>query len=568
MRFTGVAGLCLWALSAAAYAHLSVWLTHATHKIRPDAQATVRNKMRLFAAHGEYAALQISVRASQPVQVVRIVPTALDGPNAVIGRWQMTVYREAFIRTVHPTNVVAPVGLWPDALIPTVDNYYHERRDALPWSVPAHFTQSFWLDIYVPRTVSAGLYRGAVMVTVRDHGVMRERVMHIRLRVFTFAIPATSSLPSSFGFDGAPLSLVFRGHYGRLSNAKLIHLTKLFDIAALKDRIALGGGSGIPAPMHWAHGRLTMDWHDYDREVRPFMTGCKAAHGARWRMTDVRWLSHVFYKKMPPREQVAYFRAWARHFRHEHWHVGLYALGVDEPHSAEQFATANRRAAIIHRATRRVLPMVTSISVHKLDLKDFGILCPVVNDVEGLDDINRQPMLARYARRYHLKIWWYQSCMSHGCWVVGKKSSLGWPSYMIDQPAIYNRIMPWLSWKYGIQGELYYDTDIGFSMGRKNPWTDQYHFGGNGDGTLFYPGSPAVIGGKHAIPIQSIRLMMIRAGYQDYEYLHMASRLYGRQAILQLIRGAIRSTHSWTKHPRVLRELKYRLALMIERRMS
>lgn len=562
--WAGFVVLC-WAIMPA-HAHVSVWLSHSTHKIRPGAPAGVRSGIRLFAARGEYVAYQISVRASQASRVLRIVPTPLEDRAFAIGRWQMTVYREAFIDIVHPTNVDSKLGLWPDALIPTVDNYYHERRNALPWPVAAHFTQTFWVDVYVPRTAGAGIYHGKVTVFTRTHGRTRVRILNVTLRVLPFAIPATSSLPSSFGFDGAPLSLVFRGHYGRLSNAQLIHLTQLFNIAALRDRIALSGGSGIPAPMREVHGHLKINWHNYDQEVRPFITGCKAVHGAHWRITDVRWLTHVFYHKMPPHEQAQYFRAWVRHFHKEHWHVPLYALTVDEPHSHLQFTTANRRAAIMRRLTHGVLPLVTTNHVRRLDLKDYGILCPVINNVEGLDNINHRPELGRYARRYHMKLWWYQSCMSHGCWVVGGRSSLGWPSYMIDQPAIYNRIMPWLTWKYHMQGELYYDTDIGFSMGRKNPWKDQYHFGGNGDGTLFYPGTPAVIGGSKDIPIQSLRLMMIRAGYQDYEYLHLASRLYGRPAVMKVIDGAIRSTHDWTKSPAVLRALKWRLAMMISRK--
>ncbi|MHB8255414.1 MAG: DUF4091 domain-containing protein [Acidiferrobacter sp.] len=565
-RILGVFCL-LCAMVAPAHARLSVWLSHSTHKIRPNTQARSHSHIRMFAAHGEYAAFQVSVRSRHKMRVLRVVPTPLENHTAVIGRWQMTVYREAYIKTVHPTNVSAPLGLWPDALIPTVDNYYHERRNALPWQVPARFTQTFWVDIYVPRTVDPGLYRGKVTVFIRSHGRSRVRIVSVRLRVLPFAIPRTSSLPSSFGFDGAPLSLVFRGHYGRFSNAQLIHITQLFNTAALKDRIALSGGSGIPAPMRMVHGRLKLNWHDYDKEVRPFVTACQAAHGARWRITDVRWLSHVFYHKMPPQEQAQYFRAWVRHFRKEHWHVPLYALAIDEPHSQLQFATANRRAAVMRKLTHGVLPLVTTNHVHKLDMKNIGILCPVINKMEGLDDVDHRAELGRYAKRYHFGLWWYQSCMSHGCWVVGKRSSLGWPSYMIDQPAIYNRIMPWLTWKYRVQGELYYDTDIGFSMGRKNPWKDQYHFGGNGDGTLFYPGTPSVIGGSKDIPIQSIRLMMIRAGYQDYEYLHLASRLYGRAAVSRVIDGAIVSTHEWTRKPAVLRALKWRLAQMIVRKI-
>ncbi len=554
-------------LCGPAHAALAVWMTHATHKIRPEAPRESVSSLALFGARGEYVAYQISIRSSAPVVVERIVPGGLRDGTSLIGRADMTVYREAFIRTVHPSNVAAATGLWPDALIPTVDNYYHERRDALPWHVPAHFTQSFWVDVYIPRAAAAGVYDAPVtVITSASRGVARH-IVHVRLRVLGFSIPRTPTLPSAFGFEGPPLSLVFRGHYGLLSNDQLMRLTRLFNVAGLKDRIALSGGSGIPAPMTYKDGRVRMNWREYDREVRPFMVGCPAAHGARWRTTDVRWLSHVFDHRMPPREQQAYFRAWVRHFRKEKWPVSLYALTVDEPHSAKQFDSANRRARIIRAATRAVAPLVTTVHASRLDLRNFGILCPVINDMDNLDDVNRQPELERLARHYHLKIWWYQSCMSHGCWVVGGRDTLGWPSYMIDQPAIYNRIMPWLTWKYAIQGELYYGTDIGFARGRKDPWVDQYHFGGNGDGTLFYPGTPAVIGGKRDIPIQSIRLMMIRAGYQDYEYLHLASRLYGRSRIERLISPLIVSTHDWTKSPRALRALKWRLGQMIEARL-
>src|SRR5262249_12332512 len=52
-----------------------------------------------------------------------------------------------------------------------------------------------------------------------------------------------------------------------------------------------------------------------------------------------------------------------------------------------------------------------------------------------------------------------------------------------------------------------------------------YDFGGNGDGTLLYPGTPAVIGGVTNIPVASIRLKMIRKGFEDYEYMKLVSDL-------------------------------------------
>jgi hypothetical protein len=51
-------------------------------------------------------------------------------------------------------------------------------------------------------------------------------------------------------------------------------------------------------------------------------------------------------------------------------------------------------------------------------------------------------------------LWWYQSCASHGCNMVGGDYFHGWPSYMIDVDAVANRIMQWLTWKYDVKGEL------------------------------------------------------------------------------------------------------------------
>lgn len=41
--------------------------------------------------------------------------------------------------------------------------------------------------------------------------------------------------------------------------------------------------------------------------------------------------------------------------------------------------------------------------------------------------------------------------------------------------------------------------------------------GGNGEGTLFYPGRPDKIGGSDHIPVSSLRLTLIREGNEDYE---------------------------------------------------
>src|SRR5206468_10330843 len=98
----------------------------------------------------------------------------------------------------------------------------------------------------------------------------------------------------------------------------------------------------------------------------------------------------------------------------------------------------------------------------------------------------------------------------------GDATQAGWRTHRIDRPAAQNRAMEWQAWRQRAAGEHYYDTTYACTEG--DAWTGQYYFGGNGDGTLFYPGTPAKIGGTSHVPIASLRIKLIREGMEDYEY--------------------------------------------------
>jgi hypothetical protein len=122
------------------------------------------------------------------------------------------------------------------------------------------------------------------------------------------------------------------------------------------------------------------------------------------------------------------------------------------------------------------------------------------------------------------RVWWYQGMMSRA-----EPTSRGgaWPSYFVDDTAMSARITGFFTWRYGFNGILYYLMDMAYQP-NNDPWNNQFYFSANGDGTLFYPGTPDKIGGKHDIPIASLRLALIRQGLQDYEYLKRVSDLGGK----------------------------------------
>jgi hypothetical protein len=219
----------------------------------------------------------------------------------------------------------------------------------------------------------------------------------------------------------------------------------------------------------------------------------------------------------------------------------------DEPAPA-RFAEVERKAAEFREDVPEVRRLVTTAPTKALPSTDLFV--PLLNHFGG------------GAR------WWYQSCMSHGCSKDDKPILdpyfRGWPSYMIDAPATAARAMGSLAFANGVTGELYFDVDYIYDFA--DPWVSQWGFGGNGDGTLYYPGTPDRIGGVHDVPVESLRIVQIARGLADYGYLTLCSQL-GDPALAKAEAQAVApGLRTWSRDPRAYAQMRERLAARIERK--
>jgi hypothetical protein len=82
---------------------------------------------------------------------------------------------------------------------------------------------------------------------------------------------------------------------------------------------------------------------------------------------------------------------------------------------------------------------------------------------------------------------------------------------------------------------------------------------------LFYPGRPDRIGGKSDIPIESIRLKLIREGMEDYEYLALLARLDGRQAADRFADRIVQKSYLWESRPEVFLQVRKELGESLDR---
>jgi len=91
----------------------------------------------------------------------------------------------------------------------------------------------------------------------------------VTLQVWNLRYSSTSSLKTSFGFNG---TAALKEHYGRYTNDRdLAQLVRLYEKSALLHRISIHGGRMV-APRIPAGGS-TIDWKDYDAEAGRFLDG-------------------------------------------------------------------------------------------------------------------------------------------------------------------------------------------------------------------------------------------------------------------------------------------------------
>ncbi|HZH03215.1 MAG TPA: glycoside hydrolase domain-containing protein [Myxococcaceae bacterium] len=521
----------------------------AQTKVRPERPPTSGEaSVVLGAARGECEGFQVLAPAGLSVKLD--VP-ALRGPGVAI---KPRAFREAFIRIETPSNGKGDRGLWPDPLIPLDDPAFIGADDPFRATPDAPYVA--YLELCVPEGQAPGTYRGQVRLTAPGKS---EAVVQVTLEVWTFQLPATSSLPNSFGLS---LYSVAKGHKLDPASPESKALLRRYAESLLRHRISAQGLSMEPLAVRTERGELTVDFTAFDAEVGDFLSGRVLPNGARFTSIEIKENP----KTVTPRERGQYWQKVLEHFREKGWKAQPFFYAKDEP-KPQDYPTVLAQAARLHEA--RGVPVLVTSPFEPSMAKAADILCPNLNCFftrSGAQTCKNVQPMAQLRQKVgpEKNIWWYQSCNSHGC-TGGPTSDVGveqayqdWASYMVDHPALSNRAMGSLAFLVGVGGELYFDTVAAYQG--KNPWESLFEFGGNGDGTFFYPGAPALTGQKRHAPVESLRLKHIRDGLEDFEYLTLLASGGESGLARELARSWTPSGYELTLDPAAWAKIRERAA--------
>jgi hypothetical protein len=547
----------------------NVWVTSALAKVHQDSATPGNVKWaQLSAARNEFESFQVHEQAGSSTINLNVIISDLVNARTgthITSASNIIVYREAYVNIVTLSDANGSTGYTPDILIPAVDPYRKQVRNAFPFTIAAHQTQSIWFDVFVPPTAPSGYYQGTVTIT---NGGTTYATLPVVLAVWNFSLPSTATLTSFYGNDSACF-----GYYGSYNCAPYpgsgaygdpgdtgVALSDVDLAVMLLDHRVTAGMAGDVDP-----NTPPNIWTNWDSRMAPLLNGTPAntttiLSGAA--MTELVYLSGSNNIGTPGNLQD-----WMTHFVSNGWQSKLLAWSRDEPgNDCSNWASINTNGPIYHGTTPPYPTFVTSGIANATSCGGLSNVDILVVGVDFMDPQGGSNQRSTYntwlSGKSGRQVWLYEACGSNGrCANYSPgNSTYSWPSLQIDSTPVRNRIMQWIEYLNNVSGDLYYDTtycwryscDDGNHNTGNDPWVYIYAFGGNGDGTLTYPGTTAKIGGTVPIPLPSMRLKSIRDGMQDYEYLHALTVAGQGSFAMSEVQSFITNAYTFNNDPTAL----------------
>ena len=445
------------------------------------------------------AQIELGKNEHEAIQIV-LIPIKKDLENVKVHIKNLKLRGEAFTLSRH--NVKAyPLGYvycdgslhsglykgWiPDILLKL--NSFSVKKGQL---------QPIWVDVYIPEDIRPGIYEGDIIISPSNS---HDYPVRLIVKVFDFALPEKSH----FEFT-VPLQ---------------------------------------PDATHEIYGRKSPD---YVKEFRVFMADKRANTLSIWGIRSFeeikeliplwdkkfsffhlagykeRWGKDKDFKEKDKKRTLAELKPIIKKIKKKAVMDKAFLFGFDELHwnEPQKYKEILIKMLDTYRFFKKEFPeLKLATNIKEVHSELVGLIDIWIPQIQFLD-INNNDWFTR--KKAGDIIWMY----------AGANPFSPYPQMYLDYPCLSQRIIPWVGWKYGATGFMYWAANawwhiIGSEQFKKKGlnnvykkirWPDElwsvYSSGRRaGGGLLIYPG-------PDGMPLSSVRLECLRDGIEDYEYLYM-----------------------------------------------
>ena len=526
------------------------WVDSLKQLLTTDPAGTGEVEGCIHAAWGEVESIQLALRADRGLRV-----RVLDGAGfnealrIRVRRVGRVPVRRGTPRTPPEEKIAPPPADLPDPLFPETELRLEPNR-----------TESFWLDLEVPRDAQPGTYRTLVSIMAGEEKI----VLPLVLEVHEAVVPFECSLGLTNWFVVKPEAMGF-GKVAPGDEAWWRCADLLFDdMWSLRQNMFW-----TPLREPWIRprvgkdGALVFDFSFFDRWVEAFsrprggarktyiegqpIASRKGYDGvARARVWRVKGdgVESVLLDPGAPEAREGYrifLGALRDHLKERGWLDRFRIHITDEPHGEQLKAYA-----VLAGYVRAFAPEFSIMEA--LDVKDdyvfFSRHCDVW--VPQLGRFDRSLALLRERMKQGKEVWFYTCLFPNG----------RYPNRLVDYPLVKTRVLPWIAFGWGFSGFLHW----GFDHWRGDPFKELEPPHGKsylppGDAWIVYPGKKAVI--------DSIRYEAFRDGVEDYELLKALSAK-DPEAARALVKEVVPSFTGYVRDPARFRAARRRLLDALE----
>ncbi|MFN7966458.1 MAG: DUF4091 domain-containing protein [Acidobacteriota bacterium] len=512
---------------------LQLWTTPPIERVFKDSviPGDVGDSVRLFAASNETEPFQVVVRPSVSG------PVTVTGPSFA-GGITTELYQVMYVPVTIASDNLGRTGDYPDPLWPL--------PSPATVTLVAGENTSFWFSVYVPRGTAAGDYNASVQIGSIS--------VPITLHVFDFAIPDALHVDSELGVDYNAIMNAYSVSnyfpYVELINKFMIRHRLTPSVPTWPGTLTYNGGA--PAITYDCAGTLTdtdgiwgfeipaakyiggngfNDGTGFPRfraannsippassDQRPNNFCSQSRSSLDWFVANnpgtpynINWRTYV--------EGMRNYLAALGHLPKAYWRIS------NEPFSSDDYNAAAWYSQLLKSAAPELSLMVAKEPRPEIYA---NALYPGAKIDLWLTLLDRfDPGVSWERERLHAESSWLY-------FLAGTRTPRFNP-ITLDHPGVDARLLGWFAWKFRLRGVAHESVN---NWGI-NPWTTPYASGQNGDQFLIYPPSKSNVpipngsNGDRLVP--SIRLELIREGFEDYEYLY---RLVGGVPLAGTTNGA------------------------------